>query len=72
MASPLDANRGGGSHFSVTVPISDKVTYIGTIANVMAASRMPAGGRADRLRRERPRRSSTAMRTLLTGWGRRG
>src|SRR5204863_6424451 len=40
----LDANRGGGSHFSVTVPISDTVAHVGTIANVMASSRMPLEG----------------------------
>lgn len=64
----LDANRGGGSHFSVTVPISDKVTYVGTIANVMAASRMPLEG-ALIVCVENDPAILDGMRTLLTGWG---
>jgi Na+/proline symporter/signal transduction histidine kinase len=64
----LDANRGGGSHFSVTVPTSDKVTYIGTIANVMAASRMPLEG-ALIVCVENDPAILDGMRTLLTGWG---
>jgi CheY-like chemotaxis protein len=64
----LDANRSGGSHFSVTVPISDKVTHIGTIANVMAASRMPLEG-ALIVCVENDPAIIDGMRTLLTGWG---
>jgi Na+/proline symporter/signal transduction histidine kinase/CheY-like chemotaxis protein len=64
----LDANRGGGSHFSVTVPISDKITHIGTIANVMAASRMPLEG-ALIVCVENDPAIIDGMRTLLTGWG---
>jgi Na+/proline symporter/CheY-like chemotaxis protein/PAS domain-containing protein/two-component sensor histidine kinase len=64
----LDANRGGGSHFSVTVPIADTVAHIGTIANVMAASRMPLEG-ALIVCVENDPAIIDGMRTLLTGWG---
>ena len=64
----LDANRGGGSHFSVTVPISDKVTYVATMANVMPASRMPLEGALIACVENDPA-ILDGMRTLLTGWG---
>ncbi len=64
----LDANRGGGSHFSVTVPVAERAAHTATIANVMAASRMPLEG-ALIVCVENDPAIIDGMRTLLTGWG---
>src|SRR5690606_8330918 len=37
----VGANNSGGSHFSVTIPVSETITLVGTIANVMSAARAP-------------------------------
>jgi signal transduction histidine kinase len=64
----LDSNRGGGSHFSVTVPTTEIVTHAGTIANVMSASRTPMQGALIVVVENEPA-ILDGMRTLVTGWG---
>jgi Na+/proline symporter/signal transduction histidine kinase len=64
----LDSNRGGGSHFSVTVPTTEIVTHAGTIANVMNASRTPMQGALIVVVENEPA-ILDGMLTLVTGWG---
>ena len=64
----LDANRGGGSHFAVTVPVSDTITLVSAIANVMSSARMPLEGALIVCIENEPM-VLDGMRTLLTGWG---
>jgi Na+/proline symporter/signal transduction histidine kinase len=67
-ALTLDANKGGGSHFSVTVPTTEIVTHAGTIANVISASRTPLHGALIVVVENEPA-ILDGMRTLVTGWG---
>ncbi len=64
----LDANKGGGSHFSVTVPTTEIVTHAGSIANVISASRTPLHGALIVVVENEPA-ILDGMRTLVTGWG---
>jgi Na+/proline symporter/signal transduction histidine kinase len=64
----LDANKGGGSHFSVTVPTTEIVTHASSIANVISASRTPLRGALIVVVENEPA-ILDGMRTLVTGWG---
>jgi signal transduction histidine kinase/CheY-like chemotaxis protein len=64
----LDSNRGGGSHFSVTVPTTEIVNHASTIANVMNASHTPMQGALIVVVENEPA-ILDGMLTLVTGWG---
>ena len=64
----LTANRSGGSHFSVTVPMTDKVTFAASIANVISASKASLQGALIVCVENEPA-IADGMRTLLSGWG---
>jgi Na+/proline symporter/signal transduction histidine kinase len=64
----LDSTRGGGSHFSVTVPISETVSPTVTIAPVISASRTPLHGALIVVVENEPA-ILDGMRTLIGGWG---
>lgn len=64
----VEANTHGGSRFTITVPISETVTLVGTIANVMSAARTPMEGALIVVIENEPA-IIDGMRTLINGWG---
>ncbi|MEZ5764988.1 MAG: PAS domain-containing hybrid sensor histidine kinase/response regulator [Xanthobacteraceae bacterium] len=64
----LDSTRQGGSHFSVTVPVSETVSPTMTIAPVISASRTPLHGALIVVVENEPA-ILDGMRTLIGGWG---
>jgi CheY-like chemotaxis protein/two-component sensor histidine kinase len=63
----VDSTRGGGSHFSVTMPIAQTITYAPTVPGTSVSAKTPMGGTLI-VCIENDRAILDGMKTLLTGW----
>ncbi|UTD26635.1 hybrid sensor histidine kinase/response regulator [Bradyrhizobium sp. WD16] len=63
----IDANRGGGSRFSLTLPVADAVTYTATVTSATPLARAPMSGTRIVCIENDPA-ILDGMKTLLTGW----
>jgi Na+/proline symporter/signal transduction histidine kinase len=63
----IDSNRGGGSRFSVALPISDAITYTAAVTSATPLSRAPMSGTRIVCIENDPA-ILDGMKTLLTGW----
>ncbi|MBR1220974.1 hybrid sensor histidine kinase/response regulator [Bradyrhizobium sp. U87765 SZCCT0131] len=63
----IDANRSGGSRFSVTLPIASAITYTAAVTSATPLSRAPMSGTRIVCIENDPA-ILDGMKTLLTGW----
>lgn len=63
----IDSNRGGGSRFSVTLPIATAITYTAAVTSTTPLSRAPMSGTRIVCIENDPA-ILDGMKTLLTGW----
>ena len=64
----VDSNLGGGSRFSVTMPIANTITHVSALAGANMSDRTPMSGTLI-VCIENDRAILDGMKTLLTGWG---
>ncbi len=63
----VDSNLGGGSRFSVTMPIANTITHVSALAGANMSDRTPMSGTLI-VCIENDRAILDGMKTLLTGW----
>jgi CheY-like chemotaxis protein/two-component sensor histidine kinase len=66
-AVTIDSNRGGGSRFTVTLPIADAITFTAAVTSATPLSRAPMSGTRIVCIENDPA-ILDGMKTLLTGW----
>ncbi|MEW6639356.1 MAG: hybrid sensor histidine kinase/response regulator [Pseudomonadota bacterium] len=66
-AIAIDANRGGGSRFSVTLPIASAITFTAAVTSATPLARAPMSGTRIVCIENDPA-ILDGMKTLLTGW----
>ncbi len=64
----LDANRSGGSNFSVTIPVADRITLVGGVTSSTPLTTAPMSGTLV-VCIENDTAILDGMKTLVTGWG---